>query len=315
MVFHSVGDTGGVNTPTQIENVTHYMEKDFDDPEPATHPSFFYHLGDVVYYDGETPNYFPEFYEPYMNYPAAIFAIPGNHDGDVNEQLGEPSLAAFVRNFCSQTPVITPEAKDAPRHAMTQPNVYWTLDTPFTTIIGLYSNCPEGGQIGQPQIDWFQSELQNAPRDRALIIAVHHPIYSAYGPKPGSQHLYEFLNRACHAASGRTPDLVLTGHVHNYQRFTGTLADKDVPFIVAGAGGYNPRLHTLSKAFHSASLPVEMTGSDGRLESFCDDLHGYLKITVTKDRIRADYFAVPDPASPTTKPLKPFDSVEVSVAA
>src|SRR5271169_6008517 len=27
MVFHSVGDTGGVNTPTQIENVASYMEK------------------------------------------------------------------------------------------------------------------------------------------------------------------------------------------------------------------------------------------------------------------------------------------------
>src|ERR1039458_9399902 len=29
MGFHSVGDTGGVNTPAQIENVATYMEKDF----------------------------------------------------------------------------------------------------------------------------------------------------------------------------------------------------------------------------------------------------------------------------------------------
>lgn len=312
MVFHVVGDTGGVNTPTQIENVATYMEKDFDGSDITTHPSFFYHLGDVVYYDGETPNYYPEFYEPYINYPAPIFAIPGNHDGDINEQFPETSLAAFVRNFCSQAPVITPEAGDAPRHAMTQPNVYWTLDTPLATLIGLASNCPEGGQLSQTQIDWFQSELEHAPAGKALIVSVHHPIYSAYGSKPGSQHLYDFLNTACTTANGRTPDLVLSGHVHNYQRFTGTLAGKDVPCIVAGAGGYNLKLHTLSKAFHKAKLPIEMKGSDGRLENFCDDHHGYLRITITKSEMTVQYFAVPDASFPTAKPLQPFDTLKVA---
>jgi acid phosphatase type 7 len=311
LVFHSVGDTGGVNTPSQIENVADYMVKDFGSSDITTHPSFFYHLGDVVYYDGETPNYYPEFYEPYINYPAPIFAIPGNHDGDVDETYPEPSWSAFVRNFCSQAPVITPEAKDAPRHAMTQPNIYWTLETPLATFIGLASNCPEGGQLSQAQIDWFQSELESAALNKALILAVHHPIYSAYGPKPGSQHLYSFLNKACTKAKGRTPDLVLTGHVHNYQRFTGTLAGKDVPFIVAGAGGYNPALHVLSKAFHKAKLPIAMKGSSGTLESFCDSQHGYLKITVTESEMVVEYFAVPDPSVPATKPLTAFDTLSI----
>jgi predicted phosphodiesterase len=313
MVFHSVGDTGGVNTPTQIENVAGYMLKDFGASDITKHPSFFYHLGDVVYYDGETPNYYPEFYEPYINYPAPIFAIPGNHDGDVDATAPEPSLAAFVRNFCSQVPVITPEAKDAPRHAMTQPNVYWTLETPLATFIGLYSNCPEGGQLSQAQIDWFQSELENVPTGKALIVAVHHPIYSAYGPKPGSQHLYDFLNTACATANNRTPDLVLTGHVHNYQRFTGTLAGKNVPFIVAGAGGYNLRLHTLSKAFHQAKLPIQMTGSGGTLESFCDSQHGYLRITITQSQMLVEYFAVPDASAPATKPLVALDTLKITL--
>ena len=311
MVFHAVGDTGGVNTPTQIENVAGYMEKDFAGPDITQHPSFFYHLGDVIYYCGETQNYYPEFYEPYINYPAPIFAIPGNHDGDVNSQVPEPSLSSFVRNFCSQVPVITPEAQDAPRHSMTQPNVYWTLNTPLATFIGLYSNCPEGGKLSQAQVDWFQSELENAPTGKALIVAVHHPIYSAYGPKPGSQHLYDVFNTACTSAK-RTPDLVLTGHVHDYQRFTGTLAGKDVPFIVAGAGGYNLRLHTLSKAFHSAKLPIEMAGSDGRLENFCDSQHGYLKITVTKGEMAVEYFAVPDSSAPATRALSAFDTLQIA---
>jgi hypothetical protein len=314
IVFHSVGDTGGVNTPTQIENVANYMEKDFSGADMTAHPSFFYHLGDVVYYDGETPNYYPEFYEPYINYPAPIFAIPGNHDGDVDATFPEPSLAAFVRNFCSQVPVITPEAKDAPRHAMTQPNVYWTLETPLATFIGIYSNCPEGGQLSQAQIDWFQSELENAATSKALIVSVHHPIYSAYGPKPGSQHLYDFLNTACIAANNRIPDLVLSGHVHNYQRFTGTLAGKEVPFIVAGAGGYNLRLHTLSpKAFPRTKLPIVIAGSDGTLENFCDSQHGYLRITVTTSKMVVEYFAVPDSSVPTSKPLKAFDTLNIAL--
>lgn len=313
LVFHSVGDTGGVNTPTQIENVASYMEKDFANADLSLNPSFFYHLGDVVYYDGETANYYPEFYEPYVTYPAPIVAIPGNHDGDVNPTTGESSLEAFVRNFCAQAPTHTPEARDAPRDAMTQPNVFWTLATPLATFIGLYSNCPEGGQIGPPQISWLESELKSAPANMALILAVHHPLYSAYGPHPGSLHLKDVLESAC-AAAGRVPDIVLTGHVHNYQRFTGTLAGKELPFIVAGAGGYNARLHTLHQSFHQTPLPIQMTGSDGTLENFCDSHHGYLLMQVTRKNIQLEYYAVPDPGVTQKGALKPFDSVTVAVS-
>lgn len=99
MVFHSVGDTGGVNTPTQVDNVATYMESDFSGNDVTTHPSFFYHLGDVVYYCGELANYYPEFYEPYLSYPGPIVAIPGNHDGDIDPQTAETSLEGFIRNF------------------------------------------------------------------------------------------------------------------------------------------------------------------------------------------------------------------------
>jgi acid phosphatase type 7 len=124
LVFHAVGDTGGVNTPTYIGNVASYIKADFSGNDTSTHPSFFYHLGDVVFCDGELANYFPEFYEPYRNYPAPIFAIPGNHDGDVAPQTKESSLEGFLRNFCSPAPGHTPEAHDATRTTMTQPNVY-----------------------------------------------------------------------------------------------------------------------------------------------------------------------------------------------
>lgn len=314
LVFHAVGDTGGVNTPTPIQNVASFMEKDFSLANPALHPSFYYHLGDVVYYDGEIANYYPEFYEPYNTYPAPIVAIPGNHDGDIDPLTNESSLQGFVSNFCAPAPVHRPEAEDSPRTAMTQPNVYWTLETPLATMIGLYSNCPEGGEIRNDQITWLESELTIAPKGKALIVSVHHPLYSAYGAHPGSQHLNSVIDSACLKAK-RVPDLILSGHVHNYQRFSIPLAGRQIPFIIAGAGGYNARLHMLAQIFHKSKLPVQMPNSTASLESFCDSNHGYLKIMVTQKKIRCDYFAVPDPGTkPPTKTLHPFDTVTVSVA-
>ena len=318
LVFHSVGDTGGVTTPTYIDGVAYFMECDMNLMNPPDRPSFFYHLGDVVYYAGESANYWPEFYEPYLNYNAPIVAIPGNHDGDVNPATKETSLQAFARNFCAQSAVISPDNLEAPRRTMTQPNVFWTLNTPLVTIIGMYSNCPEGGQVSDTQRRWFVSELEAADKKRPIILAIHHPIYSAYGPHPGSTRLKMLLEESCQDAK-RAPDVVLTGHVHNYQRFSAPLLDKkDVPFIVAGAGGYKKKLHVLGASFHNAlnqkKLPVQVDNEPELLENFNDWQHGYLRVTVTLKKIRVDYIAVPDPSlSPKNQILPPYDSVEVDL--
>src|SRR6185312_5854769 len=78
LVFHVAGDTGGVKTPQDQQNVALHMEADFDNTDSTARPLFFYHLGDVVYYYGEASQYYSQFYEPYQLYPAPILAIPGN---------------------------------------------------------------------------------------------------------------------------------------------------------------------------------------------------------------------------------------------
>jgi hypothetical protein len=319
LVFHTLGDSGGVNTTTYQQNVATYMELDFD-PQNAnrTNPSFFYHLGDVVYYDGEIKNYYWEFYEPYLHYPAPIFAIPGNHDGDIdpNDQFNKPSdsLKGFARNFCGQAAIHLPEADDAPRLAMTQPNVFWTLNTPLATIIGLYSNVPEGGRLGQDQINWFEQELAAAPKDRALILAVHHPLYSAYGHHPGSQPLISTIEAATKAAH-RIPNLILTAHVHDYQRFTGSINGTEVVTIVAGAGGYNQKLHKLDASmFNPKGVPYKFADAPETLDSFNDFQHGYLLIDVGVDTINGKYVGVDDPQASVpapTVPPKPYDTFTI----
>lgn len=126
--FHAVGDTGGVKNKAYEDINIQAMEKDFSDSNNIQ-PSFFYHLGDVVYYNGEHGNYYDQFYDAYEYYPKPIFAIPGNHDGSIPAH-GEStqSLEAFIENFCADTPHITEDAVSiSTRDAMTQPYVYWTL--------------------------------------------------------------------------------------------------------------------------------------------------------------------------------------------
>jgi hypothetical protein len=90
---------------------------------------------------------------------------------------------------------------------------------------------------------------------------------------------------------------------------------RDVTFIVAGAGGYNQKLHILASQFHQGKPPFQMPGSDGTLESFCDSSHGYLLVDVRKKTIHGDYFAVPDvnPSIAKLPMLKSFDNFDIAV--
>ncbi len=292
LVFHLTGDVGGVKAPQSQQLVAMTMENDFHDVTLA--PSFLYIVGDVVYFYGEADQYYSQFYEPYLSYPAPIFAIPGNHDGDVIDR-SVPSLAAFMANFCAPDPRPTTESGDTGRNAMTEPNPYWTLTTPYATLVGIYTNVPEGGRLDDQQIGWLHAELTTAPPDRALILAMHHPALSADSHHSGSMYIDELLDQAI-ADSGRTPDVVLAGHVHNYQRFTRTREDRQVPYIVAGAGGYW-HLHSMAKDANGAALttPWNVPDLDATLDSYVDDRHGYLRITVSSTELHGDYITVPRP--------------------
>ncbi|HET8842912.1 MAG TPA: metallophosphoesterase [Ktedonobacteraceae bacterium] len=314
LIFHIAGDTGGVKSPQAQRIVAGHMEKDFDSPGAATHPAFFYNLGDVVYYYGEASQYYSQFYEPYQLYPAPILAIPGNHDGDVLNNSA-PSLAAFVENFCASNPHLTNEAGDVARDAMTEPNVYWTLDTPFVTIIGLYTNVPEGGWLDAQQIAWLSSELSNAASEKALIVAMHHPIYSADIMHSGSQYMSNILENAI-AQSGRYPDMVLAGHVHNYQRFTRNVAGRELPYIVAGAGGYW-HLHAMSKDTQGQTIkpPYPVPDTDVTLENFCSDRHGYLLMEATPSALKGSYYTVPRPQESWSAPAQLHDTFTLDLQA
>lgn len=309
MKFHMMGDTGGVAQPTPQQIVAEKL--DADEPPPA----FMYLLGDCIYYNGELSQYPQQFYEPYAHYPAPIFAVAGNHDGDALP--GSSSLDGFMANFCTTSPQVPSQAQSTGRTTMTQPNVYWTLTTPFLTIIGLYTNVPQGGQLDDTQVAWLQSELTAAAPDRAVLLTMHHPPVSSDSFHGGSVYMFDLLD-AARAQSGRTPDLVLAGHVHNYQRFTRTLAQDggtwQLPYIVAGSGGYW-HLHTMAPDAKAAPLPWTLpTHDDVQLDAWVDDRHGFLQLTATPGQLSGTFFTVPRPQEPWGNPAVAADSFTLDVA-
>jgi hypothetical protein len=294
ITFHACGDTGAAkhSGPATEASVAEMMVEDVRKGGAAA-PSFFFHLGDVVYYFGEGIYYYDQFYEPYRAYDRPIFAIPGNHDGMVFGDDADapkiPTLQAFMRNFCAMRPGSSPDAGGLVRSVMTQPGVYFALDAPLVSIIGLYSNVLEGPgvissqggtyPISNDQLDFLTAELKRLKpaRDageRAVLVAVHHPPLSADAKHGGSTGLSEDIDKACRDAN-LWPDAVLSGHAHLYQRFTRRPAQmaSEIPYIVAGSGGFAatpPRV----------KFDAGTTAGDHTLEIEPVIEFGYLTVTV-----------------------------------
>ncbi len=298
LVFHCVGDTGGIHGTATQEAIATEMENQINSAHAVDQPRFFYHLGDVIYFNGQSTLYKSEFYEPYQYYPALIFAIPGNHDGDTSVQKGdlpdsEPSLYGFFQNFCASAPEhVTPY-----RMSMTQPFPYWTLDAPFLTIIGLYSNV-EGALDARGRNDqqhYLETQMKNADANKKLMIAVHHPPFSLDSAHGGTPDILTAIDRAI-SNTGRTPDAVVSGHVHNYQRFSRTINDRTIPYIVAGAGGYANdarSMHKLQKGIEKEQLPYQTTLSGVQLQNFQQTEPGFLRVTASGNGIAFEYWIVP----------------------
>ena len=313
LVFHCVGDTGGIHGTATEEAIAVGMEQQITGAAAGDAASFFYNLGDVIYFNGQSALYKTEFYEPYQFYPKLIFAIPGNHDGDTFVEKGdtpdtEPSLFGFMQNFCApQAVTVTPY-----RMTMTQPYCYWVLDAPFVTIIGLYSNV-EGSLDARGRMDqqhFLNTQMQAADPARKLIVAVHHPPYSLDSAHGGTPDILNAIDQATQAA-GRGPDAVLSGHVHNYQRFSRVVGTKKIPYVVAGAGGYANDVSSLHKLQTQLTtpplkLPYQTTVAGVSLESYEQEEPGFLRITAEPGQLTFEYFRVPFGGAVEAEPFDTF---------
>lgn len=358
MAFHIVGCTGDAGDHEPQQAVCRGMAAqilesvDGDTRENGAVPaSFLYHLGDITYKPGASSDvmngdaegddvnaaehdrgrmYNEQFYAPFAVYRRPIFAIAGNHDGKASIHRSTSAIGHFFTNFCASVGTRSDDNLVDSRGAMTQPYVYWRLNTPLMHIIGLYANVENGGMLDDPRGDpfgpqykWLVAQLKGmrAPNGsdasrKAIVLAVHYPPYSGAtnfsqrgDPRLGPSNaqstppLAVVLQRAF-AESGQRPDVVVSAHAHLYQRLTYRYADGwQMPCVVAGSGGHAPveRLFhacdgtmtaTRSVPFDAVSLPgfPVSRGETVQVEAYDDRSFGFLRITVDSAQLMGEFF-------------------------
>ena len=283
LAFDLIGDSGAV-TASKLQGSMSVGEL-MSGMARQSQPAFLYHVGDVVYYYGEKQFYYGQFAEVFKTYPAPIFAIPGNHDALTFDSAHVP-LESFMAAFCAAKPGVWDGFGGIRRSAMTQPGIYFTLDAPLVSIIGLYSNAGEsGGWLNDKQYAFLLGELkrlrpQRKDKERAVILAIHHlPKWFPSQKDPTSAALDAIFNQA-----DLWPDAVVVGHAHLYQRIVRQKGVKgapaDIPYFVNGGGGYGIVATQKSGGAYLETLP------DGFATVVTEE--GFLRATVAKQPGRLD---------------------------
>ncbi|GEK01763.1 metallophosphoesterase [Streptomyces sp. 1-11] len=222
---------------------------------------------DVIYPVGSADDYGVKFFRPYEDYPAPIYAVPGNHDW--YEDLG-----AFMRVFCADAPPLPPaprprpltrawwrtllwhrarpadgrrlaEARalrSAPAQRAVQPGPYWAIDAGPVRIVGIDTGLL--GTIDAEQGAWLR-EVSRGPKPKILITGS--PLYV-----DGEHH-------PCAIEGGGTVDDVVRdpehhyvaaigGDIHNYQRYPVDVDGRTVQYVVSGGGGaFMHATHTIPR--------------------------------------------------------------------
>lgn len=325
IVFHSTGDCGSTRGPKTQNEVTDKMIGDFNEAKAMEVPQFCLLLGDIVYSFGETEYYYDQFYQPYRNYHAPILAAAGNHDGMISPLAHATSLAAYLRNFCSDPAAgftVTKEAGGLSRTAQIQPGVFFTFDAPLVRILVFYSNTLEdpgviaNSMIGQSQIDFLRAALRRVRSEGyagALMFAHHHPPYAIGGQHSSSTEMRQQMDAVC-AEVGVWPHAVLAGHAHSYQRFTRHRPDGTIiPYLICGNGGHNVQKlrATNGMALRVPQILNRKTPSEDQVtfERYDDTNYGYLRVIVDPKQLRIEYH----PASDGTQAKTPDDSVTIDI--
>jgi hypothetical protein len=179
----------------------------------------------------------------------------------------------------------------------------------------LYSNAGEGGTegviagptVGDIQLKFLNQQLAAAKQERdrgqnrALILATHHPPFTGSPFHVPSPTMLAQIDKVC-ADAGIWPDLHLSGHSHLFERYTRTIKGKQIPYLVAGMGGYYNLPGLKPKPPATPKFPASGTDASGnplRIEVYNDKEFGFVRITVSETSVTGQFITV-DPTSRLT---------------
>jgi hypothetical protein len=189
-----------------------------------TIPGTVYTVGDNAYPSGTLAEY-NNCYEPnWGRHKARTRPAIGNHEYDTAGGAGHYSYFGAA-------------ASPLDSNCTSNCKGYYSYDLGAWHIIVLNSNCALIGGCSptSPQGQWLQADLAANPRACTLAI-MHHPLFSSINGSSSVRTLWEQL----YAAGA---DVVLGGHMHNYERFAlqnpNGVADpgRGIRGFVVGTGG------------------------------------------------------------------------------
>lgn len=186
------------------------------------------------------------------------------------------------------------------------------------------------------QLAFLTAQLQNIKSSGfpgAVVLAMHHPPFTygtAAGGSTGGRHygsplMLAEIDSICKSV-GVYPHAVISGHAHNYQRYTRgfTLAGQKitVPFIVCGDSGHNVTGLVQSSFGKNPAQPGDninvsyldsssvFTPTTLTLNKHDQQNSGYLRVSVTAKQLTITF----NPVSRTGGPTTP-DTVTVDLAS
>ncbi|MFF0308344.1 metallophosphoesterase family protein [Streptosporangium sp. NPDC004379] len=221
---------------------------------------------DVIYPAGSGNDYDVKFFRPYQDYPAPIYAVPGNHDwydglgGFMRVFCEAPALKAERRGFRLSPPglrgllwrepdVIDEAAlerargrRSEPGQRAVQPGPYWVLETPSLLVVGVDTGIR--GALDAGQTRWLR-EVSRDPRPKMLVTGKPVYVRNEYLPSAleGGGTIDDIVADPAHGYVA-----VIGGDVHNYQRFPVKRGGRTIQYIVAGgSGAFMHATHTIPR--------------------------------------------------------------------
>ncbi|QIQ06500.1 metallophosphoesterase family protein [Streptomyces liangshanensis] len=221
---------------------------------------------DVIYPVGSGDEYGPKFFRPYQDYPAPIYAVPGNHDwydglnGFMRVLCDAPALppaprpaplsAGWWRALLWRRPGSVDERllaearrlRSAPEQRAAQPGPYWAVDAGPLRIIGIDTGLL--GDLDREQGEWLR-RVSAGPRPKVLVTGS--PIYVDGAYKPcaieGGGTVDDIVrDPACHYIAA------IGGDIHNYQHYPVDVDGRTLTYLVSGGGGaFMHATHTIPR--------------------------------------------------------------------
>lgn len=183
-------------------------------------------LGDNAYWSGKDEEYQRGIFIPYQNelVHTPIFTVFGNHDGGLDFENETYTARAFPKTEGVYFNTFYPG--NLPYYSFDYATIHFIVLDSFDSLWeDLKKDESNYEKIWSPQSDapnamlqWLENDLSNN-KSTWTIVAFHHPPFFRGGDHPNLA-LWEAWIQANIAPilDKHKVDLVLTGHIHNYQR-------------------------------------------------------------------------------------------------